>query len=1216
MLNIGKLSPGATEYYVGEVASSAEDYYAGRGELPGRWVGSLAVELGLSGEVDPDDFRRVLSGQHPGNGVYLTTARGSAARAAVRDERAPVRGELPQFVDTDRAAVHLGVSVRYVRQLLVNGEQYRTRVANAQDGEPVGVPPAYLLGVKAVGNGQAGSDAWSVSRGELERFSSSRRKVLARPGYDLTLRPPKSVSVLWALADDPLRAQIRQAHSEAVDEVVRYYETNAVFARKGGREQRLVRSAGIVAAAFDHRTSRAGDPLLHTHVVTANMTSVDDRDGSWRAIAGKGLYEHAKAAGCLYQAHLRRLLGERLGVQFEPVVNGHAEARGVPRAVIDAFSKRRAEITELLAESGNRSAKAAQVATLETRRAKDYDVDAETLTERWTDEANEFGFGVEQVAACFGRDCQRFPEPASIEAFFEALAGAHGMTERSSTFRRTDVLEVCASAFGASATAAELEGIADRFLASDRVLLVDRPDRTGRTAWNLAQTPAERATAETPAAQSLDKAVARSVVSRSATQRLYTVSALVELEARLLAAANPAERTATALRQGVVDGVISQRGELSGEQQMMVRAVCGSGEFIQPVSGRPGAGKTYALEAVVAAHVDVGVPILGCAVSATAAAELERQAGFARSTGAQAGTVARLLLDLSKHHSRGLATGTVVVVDEASMLGTRDLARLVDHVRKAGGAVRLVGDPDQHGSVDVGGVFRRLCADRGDRLVRLVENNRQQDHGERLAIAEYRDGHIADALARYDDADQIVRSPTAGASLDAMTADWYAARLSGHAEPMIAGPNSPRQALNDRARTLLKANGELTGAPLVIAGREFMVGDEVVARRNDRRLNDPNGRGFVKNGSTGTITGIDHDRREVVVAFEPEGTIRIPNEYLSAGRLEQGYARTTYGVQGATHDVVRYQPTDVSSFEEGYVALTRGRQQTRVYIVDGVQADVDNDEVAHAATEPRQRGIADIAQALGRRRSGHMAADAAPDLDAVAQTLAGASLSQLAARRRHLDQLIRTAPADMSPAIERAQQTIASIRTRQRAWDDVLRAAKAEAPVPVGGPVGRDTDRAHAALEGLDRAHANMVGRLEKAETRQAQRAEWFAIHADLIDARELVTRAETAREIQVRVAAVNNPDPAVRDLIGPEPTNQRERLAWRHAVEAAAVYSARYPHRAGLTSRSAHERLLGARPTTREAGDAYDETAAAINAVLVGKSVQQSRAADLGLEL
>ena len=114
-------------------------------------------------------------------------------------------------------------------------------------------------------------------------------------------------------------------------------------------------------------------------------------------------------------------------------------------------------------------------------------------------------------------------------------------------------------------------------------------------------------------------------------------------------------------------------------------------------------------------------------------------------------------------------------------------------------------------------MFRRLCAERGDELVRLVDNNRQQDHTERLAIDEYRDGHVADALGRYDEAGKVVRSRTAGESFDAIVADWYAARLHGRVDPMIAGPNSTRRALNDRARALLKANGELTGEPLVVA---------------------------------------------------------------------------------------------------------------------------------------------------------------------------------------------------------------------------------------------------------------------------------------------------------------------------------------------------------------------------------------------------------------
>ena len=148
----------------------------------------------------------------------------------------------------------------------------------------VAEPSAHLIGVRAEGNGQVGSDAWSIPQVELERFVATRRQTRFRPGYDLTLRPPKSVSVLWALSDEPRRSAIRDAHAEAVDEVVRYYEDRAVFARAGKGDRRLLASDGIVAAAFDHRTSRAGDPLLHTHVVTAKPGV------QWRAADPTGTY--------------------------------------------------------------------------------------------------------------------------------------------------------------------------------------------------------------------------------------------------------------------------------------------------------------------------------------------------------------------------------------------------------------------------------------------------------------------------------------------------------------------------------------------------------------------------------------------------------------------------------------------------------------------------------------------------------------------------------------------------------------------------------------------------------------------------------------------------------------------------------------------------------------------------------------------------------------
>ena len=101
---------------------------------------------------------------------------------------------------------------------------------------------------------------WAVPVAEVERFEATHGSVKARPGYDLTLRPPKSVSILWALGTPEQQATIREAHREAVDAVVAYMERHAVHARISmpGKGQGRVEIDGLIAAAFDHRTSRAG----------------------------------------------------------------------------------------------------------------------------------------------------------------------------------------------------------------------------------------------------------------------------------------------------------------------------------------------------------------------------------------------------------------------------------------------------------------------------------------------------------------------------------------------------------------------------------------------------------------------------------------------------------------------------------------------------------------------------------------------------------------------------------------------------------------------------------------------------------------------------------------------------------------------------------------------------------------------------------------------
>ena len=1173
MLNIGKLSSGAAEYYIGEVASAAEDYYTGHGEAAGRWVGSIAFELGLGGEVDAEHFRRVLNGRHPFTEEFLVSSQGSAARARSRVNPDTVGDvSLPAQVDTLRAAAHLGVSGQYVRLLLAEGHNYRSNLSSAAPDVEVTEPSAYLFGDKTPGDGRRGGDGWAVSRDELERFVEHRHETKARPGYDLTLRPPKGVSVLWALAEPAQRAAIRDAHREAVDEVVRYYETNAVFVRHGGGSRRLVPAGGIVAAAFDHRTSRAGDPLLHTHVVTANMTSTINATGDreWRTIPGAGLFEHAKAAGHLYQAHLRHVLSTRLGVEFGPVVNGCADVIGVPTRVIDTFSKRRAEIADMLSEAGSTSAKAAQIATLQSRKTKDYRVDAATIEAGWRSEADAVGFKAKDVAACFGRTAPSVLCDAQVELLMASLGGRYGLTERTATFTRTDVIEAVASAVGAAATARRVEELADRFLASNRALLVDRSP--------LVEAPDIDSDPQRDPQPEPQRAVPRAKVRRSSTQKLYTTPELAELEEQLLDAATEPRTSPVAVHLAVVDAVIATRPELSAEQRVMVRAACLSVELIQPISGRPGAGKTYATEAIVAAHVAAGVAIIGCTVSATAAAELERSAGFERSTGEAAMTVARLLIDLDGPYG-GLRPGIVVIIDEASMLATRDLARIVTAARSSGGAVKLIGDPDQHGAVDVGGVFRRLCADRGDSLVALVDNNRQQDHTERLAIDDYREGRIADALARYDQAAKIVRSRTAGESFDAIAADWYAARIDGQVDPMIAGPNSTRRALNERARLLLRANGELTGPVLVVAGREFQVGDEVVARRNDRTLHATGARDYLKNGSAGTVTNIDGG--DLVVRFEREGVVRVPHRYLAAGHLEHGYARTTYGVQGATHDVARYHPTDVSSFEEGYVAITRARTAARIYVVDGNLPEPDDDLTHAPPDEPRPFGTTEVADALARRRSGHMAADVAGRLSEVAATLNGQTLRQLTERRRQLARVLADAPPAVDQVIDDTQRAIDALRTRRNAWNDTLAGEAADRS---------PSARATSAIGHLDRALAKQGRRLDAALRQRGERREWDATNAEVIADYDLVARAERARETQVRATAIHQPSVALIRIIGPEPPLQRDRHVWRRVVEATAVYQDRYGSQSadgdGITA------VLGPRPQDPLAAAEYTQVA------------------------
>jgi len=149
-------------------------------------------------------------------------------------------------------------------------------------------------------------------------------------------------------------------------------------------------------------SSRAGDPLLHTHVLVTNLGRAVD-DGTWRTLDSRRIYAHAKTAGYVYQAQLRHELSHRLGVEWTPVTNGTADLVGIGEGIIRGFSRRRVEIEAAMAARGETSAKAAQAATLETRRSKDYGVTVETLHSAWRERATELGLTASAIERVTGR---------------------------------------------------------------------------------------------------------------------------------------------------------------------------------------------------------------------------------------------------------------------------------------------------------------------------------------------------------------------------------------------------------------------------------------------------------------------------------------------------------------------------------------------------------------------------------------------------------------------------------------------------------------------------------------------------------------------------------------------------------------------------------------------------------------------------------------------
>lgn len=802
-------------------------------------------------------------------------------------------------------------------------------------------------------------------------------------GFDLTFTVPKSVSVLWAVAQPDVQALIAQAHQSAVAESLAFFQDRALFTRTGTDGCAQVRTGGMLATAFDHWDTRTGDPNLHTHVVVANK--VQGLDGQWRALDSRALHHAAVAVSELYDDLLADTLTRTLPVSWGWRDRGERrtpafELDGISEGLLATFSTRSVQVdnalrdrlttfTEVHGRSPNRVEvlKLRQQATHASRPAKTLIPLPELMTGWRTRAQEQTGHGVEELTARVLQGGEAVFVFTDVTAeVLERLTDAtlQAVMERRATWTPWNVMSQSLRA----TRGLRLATTQDRLALADAV-----------SAAVLGQcVPLDPAEVVSLPAAYLD-AEGRSVFSRPGEHK-FSHPRILEAEQRLLQAHDRLGARIVPKRDAEWVAMTVEVTEnaaalaLAADQVEAVVAIATSGRALEVLVGPAGSGKTTTLRALrtVWETQHGRGSVIGLAPSATAAHELaaslsipcentskwlhetagagaeRRQAQLTRLRSEQTiGRAGSLLKagELARAEQQAdrwrLHPEQLLIVDEASLASTLDLDQLRAQAEQVGAKIVLVGDHRQLASVDAGGAFG-LLADHGTPL-ELRSLWRFQHRWEATATRSLRHGD-PDVLDTYLEHDRISDGPAELMTEQAYQA-WQASEARGEASLLVAGDSASVTQLNRRAHQDRVDTGQVHPEGLTLAdGTLVGVGDRIVTRRNNRKLHVPGG-GHVRNGALwtvlattpdGSLTVTPTDRRSPASQDpsgprEPWTRVTLPAAYVGE-HVELGYATTTHRAQGLTVDTCHVLVTPGMAREAFYVAMTRGRTQNYAYV--------------------------------------------------------------------------------------------------------------------------------------------------------------------------------------------------------------------------------------------------------------------------------------------
>jgi conjugative relaxase-like TrwC/TraI family protein len=1057
--------------------------------------------------------------------------------------------------------------------------------------------------------------------------------------FDATFSVPKSVSLLHASlqvraqqareAGQAGEAERWTARAQVVWDAImagnqamlEYLQREAGYSRAGYHGKGSGRFADAhewVIASFAQHTSRDHDPQLHVHNAILNRVLREDplasRPGdrrAWRTLDGTALYAAKPAAGAIAERTLAEYLTARLDVVTVARADGNGfEIAGISEAVRDQFSSRRRAIgprvRQLVEEYERKHGRApdaravwsmAQFVTLDSRRAKAHSAPSrETLLAQWETQSRRAETEALSAIpdAVFGRRrAGRAARPPSGAGLRRMLAAAVAEAQRGkATFSRYELTRMISrhlpDHFGG------LDGAQVTALLED---LASQALRPGGPADTVLLTAPEMV----PVPEAYRRADGLSLWRRHGAE-IYTTRAMLDTETRLLRAAAqngaPAiapDRAAALLgadRARIEARLWRQHGHpgapdapgggepplsdtgLADDQAQAAYGVLTSGRAIDILVGPAGTGKTRTVARLARAWRDAGAGrVMGLTTSTNAAHVLAAEGlGDSHSLADFLGRIEGS--DRTRGHLP-VTPGDLLVIDEASMVSTADLAAVEDIATRWSAKILLTGDTEQLSAPEASGAMRLLADEHGYYQLHTVQRFDQE--WERAASLRLRAGD-ASVLAEYDQRGRILEG-TREQMTEAAYRRWLADHLTGRESLLMVTTNEQAAELARRARDELAALGLVAIENLagLADGNVAGEGDLIVARQNIRIEAGEPGR-MLANRDVLRIeawAGAGEERAAVVrriVGRTLLGVARwsapfeLPADYIEA-HAQLAYAANVHVAEGRTSDTSHLVVDETAGREAFYVGMGRARQRNTAYVI------TERGRAADLSPEPRP--------APGLEDPG-AAGDAPPRLHRLV-VLAGVLERQQTARtatesmRQDLDRaasLATLAPiwADVTRthATRRYEKTIRSLLAAedwQQYQQDAERGTLARL-LRAAGLAGHDTgDLLRRALEGRDFAGARSVagvlhGRVSRLTgTPEPMAAASYADRTPVIEdpeadrfARELATAMDERVSLLGNQVAMDRPAWALRYL-GEVPADPVERAEWTGRAGAVAAY-------------------------------------------------------------